>query len=303
MANRKRRSNAGSSRSVSHSVRTKNHPDLAQQRRFSSAESPPPHRTGSSRPHTRLVHPNDSNVFLSRHPSIRPNAQHRLSQRAHSISGAASTFKASIHNNPFLASRCRVLKSQTAHLKQRLEELITSIEELQPEQSAMDWAASAGTVVYVPYPVAKDNEAPKTSLPPPQIMDPAGSTFPDALQYFRKTNPFRFGNETKVSGTTGYRQAPVQSQPQLYRPTNSGLEGSTVTVEMATRSRTTTEPPRQAAWAGYSRNTSSFGKTGGQREPVTGDGTSRTIIPQTPVTGPSASHPRHAYVEDETPEA
>ena len=249
------------------------------------------------------MYPNDSNVFRRSHPSIRPNAQHRLSQRAHSISGTTSTFKASIHNNPFLASRCRILKSQTTHLKQRLEELITSIEELQPEQSAMDWAASAGTVVYVPYPVAKDNEAPKASLPPPQIKDPAGSTFPDALQYFRKMNPFRFGNETNVSGTTGYGQAPVQSQPQSYQPTNSGLEGSTITVEMAARSRTTMEPPRQAAWANYSGNTSSFGKTGGQREPMTGDGTSRTIIPQIPVTGPSASHPRHAYVEDETPEA
>jgi hypothetical protein len=138
------------------------------------------------------------------------------------------------------------LKSQTAHLKQRLEELITSIEELQPEQSAMDWAASASTIVYVPYPVAKDNEPPKTSLAPPQIKGPA-STFPDALQYFRKTNPFRFGNETNVSGTTGYGQAPVKSQPQSYQPTNSGLEGSTITVEMAARSRTTMEPPRQAA--------------------------------------------------------
>lgn len=249
------------------------------------------------------MYPNDSNVFRRSHPSIRPNAQHRLSQRAHSISGAASTFKASIHNNPFLASRCRVLKSQTAHLKQRLEELMTSIEELQPEQSAMDWAASAGTVVYVPYPVAKDNEPPKASLAPPRIQGPAGSTFPDALQYFRKTNPFRSRNETNVSRTTGYGQAPVQSQPQSYQPTNSGLEESTITAEMAARSRTTMEPPRQAAWANYSGNTSSFGKTGGQREPMTGDGTSRTIIPQIPVTGPSASHPRHAYVEDETLEA
>lgn len=231
-----------------------------QQRRFSPAESPPPHRTGSSHPHARSVYPNDSNVFPRSHPSIRPNAPHRLSQRAHSISGTASTFKASIHNDPFLASRCRVLKSQTAHLKQRLEELITSIEELQPEQSAMDWAASADTVVYVPYPVAKDNEAPNASPPPPQIKDPAGSTFPDALQYFRKTNHFRFGNETKVSGTTGYGRAPVQSQPQSYQPTNSGLEGSTITAEMATRPRTTMEQPRRAAWANYSGNISSFGK-------------------------------------------
>jgi hypothetical protein len=98
------------------------------------------------------------------------------------------------------------LKSQTAHLKQRLEDLITSIEELQPEQSAMDWAASAGTVVYVPYPVAKDNEALKASLAPPQIKGQAGSTFSDALQYFGKTNPFRPGNETNISGTTGLGQ-------------------------------------------------------------------------------------------------
>ena len=136
------------------------------------------------------MYPNNSNVFRrSRSSSIRLIAQHRLSQRAHSISRTASTFKASIHNNPFLANRCRVLKSQTAHLKQRLEELITSIEELQPEQSAMDWAATAGTVVYVPYPVVKDNEAPKASPVPPEIKGPVGSTFPNALQYFGKTNP------------------------------------------------------------------------------------------------------------------
>jgi hypothetical protein len=249
------------------------------------------------------VYPNDSNVFRRSHPSIRPNAQHRLSQCAHSISGTASTFKASIHNNPFFASRCRVLKSQTAHLKQRLEELITSIEELQPEQSAMDWAASAGTVVYVPYPVAKDNEAPKASLAPPEINGPAGSTLPNALQHFGKMNPFRFGNKTNISGTTGYEQALAQSQPQSYQPTNSGLEGSTITTEMAARSRTTIEPPPQAAWANYSENTFSFGKTAGQREPMMGDGTSRTIIPHIPVTEPSASQPRHACVEDETPEA
>jgi hypothetical protein len=259
------------------------------QRRFSPAELPPPHRTGSSRPHACSVYPNDSNVFRRSHPSIRPNAQHRLSQRAHSISGTVSTFKASIHSNPFLASRCRVLKSQTAHLKQRLEELFTSVEELQPEQSAMDWAASAGTVVYVPYPVTRDNEAPQASLASPQIKGQAGSTFLDALQYFGKTNPFRFGNEKDILGTTGHGRAPAQSQPQSYQPTNGGLEGSTITVEMAARSRTTMEPPRQAAWANYSGNTR--------------DVTSKTVIPQIPVTGPSASHPRHAYVEDETPEA
>jgi hypothetical protein len=195
------------------------------------------------------------------------------------------------------------LKSQTAHLKQRLEELIISIEELQPEQSAMDWATSAGTVVYVPYPVAKDNEAPKASLAPPEIKGPAGSTFPDALQYFGKTKPFRFGNETNVSGTTGYGEAPAQSQPQSYQPTNSCLQGSTITAEMAVRSRTIMEPPPQAVWANYSGNTSSFGNTGGQREPMTRVGTSRTIMPQIPMTGPSASQPRHAYVEDETLEA
>ena len=167
----------------------------------------------------------------------------------------------------------------------------------------MDWAASAGTVVYVPYPVAKGNEAPKASLAPLQIKGQAGSTFSDALQYFGKTNPFRFGNETNISGTIGHGQAPARSQPQSCQPTNSGLEGSTITVEMAAQSRTTIEPPRQAAWANYLGNTSSFGKTGGQRELTTRDGTSRTVIPQILVTGPSASHPRHAYVEDETPEA
>lgn len=167
----------------------------------------------------------------------------------------------------------------------------------------MDWAASAGTVVYVPYPVGKDNEAPKASLAPPEIKSPAGSTFPDALQYFGKTNPFRFGNETNVSGTTGYEQAPAQSQSQSYQPVNSGLQGSTITTEMAARLRTTMEPSPQAVWASCSGNTSSFGKTGGQREPMTGDGTSRTITPRIPVTGPPASQPRHAYVEDETTEA
>lgn len=305
MANRKRRSNASSGRLVSHSVPyRKPRSDLAQQRPFSLAKSPSPHRTSSSRPHARSMYPNDSDVFRRSRPSfIRPNAHYRLRQRVHSISRTASAFKASIHNSPFLASRCRILKSQTTHLKQRLEELITSIEELQPEQSAMDWAASAGMVVYVPYPVVKDNEGPKASLAPPEIKGLAGSTFPDALQYFGKTNPFHFGSETNVSGITGYGQTPTQSQPQLYQPTNSGLQGSTTTTEMAARLRTTMEPSPQAVWASYSGNTSSLGKTGGQRESMMGDGTGRTITPRIPVTGPPASQSKHAYVEDETTEA
>src|SRR5579871_592881 len=53
----------------------------------------------------------------------------------------------------------------------------------------MDWAASAGTVVYVPYLVAKDNEAPKASLGSQEIKSSAGSTSPDALQNFGKTKP------------------------------------------------------------------------------------------------------------------
>jgi hypothetical protein len=192
------------------------------------------------------------------------------------------------------------LKYQTTHLKQRLEELITSIEELQPEQSAMDWAASAGTVVYVLHPVAKDSEAPKASLAPPDIKGLAGSTFPDALQYLGKTNLFRFKNETNVSETTSYRQALAQSQPQSYQPTSSCLQGSTI---ITARSRTTMEPSSQAVWANYFGNTSSFGKSGGQRETMMGDGTSRAITPRIPLTGPSTSHPRHAYVEDEATEA
>jgi hypothetical protein len=302
MANRKRCSNAGSGRLVSHSAPYRKLPsDLTQQRRFSLAKSSSAHRTDSFRPHARSMYPN---VFRrSRPSSIRPNAQYRPSQRVHSLSRTASTFKASVHSSPFLASRCRTLKYQTTYLKQRLEELITSIEELQPEQSAMDWAASASTVIYVPYSVAKDNEAPKASLASPEIKGPAGSTFPDALQYSGKTSLFRFENETNVSGTTDHGEAQAQSQPQSYQPTNSSLRASTITTEMVARSRTTMEPSTQAVRANYFGDTSSFGKTGGQREPMMGDGTSRTITPRTPVTGPSASQPRHAYVEDEATEA
>jgi len=304
MANQKRRSNTSSDRFVSRSVPYRKPPsDLAQQRRFSLAKSSSPHRTGSSRPHARSMYPNNSNVFRrSRPSSIRPNGQYRPSQHVRSLSGTASPFKASVHNSPFLASRCRILKYQTTHLKQRLEELITSIEELQPEQSAMDWAASAGTVVYVPYPVAKDNEAPKASPVSPEIKGSAGSTFSDALQYFGKTTPFRFKNETNVSETASYRQAPAQSQPQSYQPTNSGLEESTITTETAARSQTTMKPSPQAVWANYFGNTS-FGKTGGQREPVMRDSTNSTVIPRILVMRPSASQPRHAYVEDEATEA
>ena len=119
-----------------------------------------PQRYRSYRPHSLIMRGNDSHIFKRRHSSSMPVP--RLLQRrprTQSIHRTATDFKASIHNNPYLTNRCRTLKSQTANLKQKLEELIASVDELQPDYWAMDWAASAGTVIYVPYPVASDNEA------------------------------------------------------------------------------------------------------------------------------------------------
>lgn len=69
-----------------------------------------------------------------------------------------------MHHNPYLATRCRTLKPQTVQLKRTLEKLPALVEELQPEHTAMDWAASAATVIHVPVHATRDDEPPRVDL-------------------------------------------------------------------------------------------------------------------------------------------
>jgi hypothetical protein len=255
---------------------------------LSPAESPPP-RHSSPLPHTHN-HARDGNYSHAfprrRSTSIRPNALFQRRPRAHSITGAAPAFKASIHNNPYLASRCRTLKSQIAHLKQKLEELMAVIEELQPEHSAMDWAASAGTIIYVPVRVTKDNEAPRASPAPPEVRGPEESTFPDVSQYFGKTDgAFGSGRATDVSVDMGGQQGLLQRD--VLQPTSRSWEAA---CEMGTAAQTgsAAEPPIQV-WTSPFVPTFSCGSLGGQpATATTGIGVDEAARPRNTDTAPPA---------------
>ena len=190
---------------------------MAQQKRLSPTEPPPPQTCRSPQPYARSAHTNDFNVFRQRRStSVGPTAPFPRRPCAHSSPGTVSSFKASIHSNPYLASRCRTLKSQTAYLKEKLEELIASVEELQPDQTAMDWAASAGTIIYVPVHVNRDNEAPQATPAHPEARGPEGSMFPNSLPHSKKTDSCLVGNAGGLSAGMSYRQ--TRPQPQLGQP-------------------------------------------------------------------------------------
>jgi hypothetical protein len=57
--------------------------------------------------------------------------------------------------HPGISHRHRVLKTESEYIKSKLEQLITLIDELQPDGESMDWAISPGTIMYVPVPRAE----------------------------------------------------------------------------------------------------------------------------------------------------
>lgn len=67
---------------------------------------------------------------------------------------------------------CRSLKSQIAQLKRTLEELSVSVEKLQPEHTAMNWAFPAGTVIYVPVRATRSDEPSRVDLAHPEVKGP-----------------------------------------------------------------------------------------------------------------------------------
>lgn len=106
-----------------------------------------------------------------------------------------------------------------AHLQHTIEDLSAVIDELQPEHSAMDWASTAGTVIYVPVRVNQENEAPRAAPAHPEVQGPEGSTFPDASPSFRGTdNAFGLGrtaNRPLFRGSGGAvpaKHIPAQQQ-------------------------------------------------------------------------------------------
>jgi hypothetical protein len=305
MAHRRRRINASYGRPVSQFIAAYDCSKLAQQKRLTSAESPPPqrHRSPLASIQPSATHSNKSNAFPHRRStSVRPSVLFQGRPRAHSITQTETVFKAAVHSNPYLASRCRTLKSQTGHLKQKLEELTASIEELQPEHSAMDWAASAGTIIYVPVRVTKDNEAPRASPALPEVKGPEGSTFPDASQYLRKPeNGLGLGRATVLSSDMDHEQ--TQAQPNVFQPACSGWNPAFGT-RVVPQSGSTTELAGQN-WTHPCASTYSLDHLGGRHMTATGMAISDARRPRNPETAPlpnQSGPPRHAYAEDERPE-
>lgn len=261
------------------------------------------HRPYLPHSQTHVTHANISNAFPRRHfPSIRSATTFQRCTRGHSVSGTTSAFKTSIHGNPFLASRCRALKLQTAHLKQKLEELMVVIEELQPEHSAMDWASSAGTILYVPVRVGKENEAPRASPALPEFQGPEGSTFPDASQYFEKTGS-AFGFERAAN-------RPLFSDCQVEQPLpntfqlSSRNRGPAYGIPVATQPALTMGPAGQGPRSPFALP-SSFGNVSAQPAMSVGMSIGEASRPWNTVAAPPADqfvHPRHAYVEHERQE-
>lgn len=87
-----------------------------------------------------------------------PTSQDGPRRRSHAQTHTPSSgiHRLNDNSNPGLSSRFRNLKQQSDVVKRELEDLISQIDELQPDAAAMDWSGSAGTIVYVPIPCAPD---------------------------------------------------------------------------------------------------------------------------------------------------
>lgn len=87
--------------------------------------------------------------------------------------------RANDNSNPGLSSRLRNLKQQSDIVKRELADLISQIDDLQPDAAAMDWAGSAGTIVYVPIACARDG-----SFQHAQIRSISDEQYPSAAASF-----------------------------------------------------------------------------------------------------------------------
>jgi hypothetical protein len=124
----------------------------------------------------------------------------------------------------------------------------------------MDWAASAGTIIYVPVRVTRDNEAPRASPALPEVKGPDGSFFPDASQYYRKPeNGPGLGRAAELSWDVDHQQ--THPQPNVFQPTSGGWNPAFGTT-VASQPGSTTEPAGQS-WTNPCASTYSFDNLGG----------------------------------------
>jgi hypothetical protein len=137
-----------------------------------------------------------NNYHINSDPS--PQRQRRQSftpqpSRTQSHSSSAGVRKKSLkdNSNPTLNSKIRDMKQISDVVKEHLEELIREIDELQPDKEAMDWSASAGTIVYVPVTRAEDG-----SFLHPQVRSVRKGVYPNVAE------GFAVGGETET-GTAG----------------------------------------------------------------------------------------------------
>lgn len=83
------------------------------------------------------------------------------------------------NSNAGLSARFRSLKQRSDVVKRELEDLISQIDELQPDAAAMDWSGSAGTIVYVPIPCAPDG-----SFQHAQVRSMSPGEYPNGVAAF-----------------------------------------------------------------------------------------------------------------------
>jgi hypothetical protein len=114
-----------------------------------------PGRNGFQRAQTYDQSPNN---HLRPPRPFGPTSQDGPRRRSHAQTHTPSSgiHRPNDNSNPGLSSRFRHLKQQSDVVKRELEDLISQIDELQPDAAAMDWSGSAGTIVYVPITCARD---------------------------------------------------------------------------------------------------------------------------------------------------
>jgi hypothetical protein len=133
---------------------------------------------------------------------------------------------ARVHKNALLANHCRDLKKQALVIAAKFEELMKSIEAVQPPEETMDWVPTPATVIYVHSPCNDSNcKSSKWKAP---SMGPEGTQprvqvppFPPPPRTCRTEGPCcRESPESGVQSDRKYGQA--QKEPEPYWPKPQG---------------------------------------------------------------------------------
>jgi hypothetical protein len=175
------------------------------------------------------------------------------------------------NSNPGLSSRFRNLKQQSNLVKQELEALISQIDDLQPDAAAMDWAGSAGTIVYVPITRAADG-----SFQHAQMISVSSGEYPNGAATFRYAETVNTGaNDLNRPNT------PVAFTP--YAESMRERISSSTTIPPASRSSTVVQAESlpvggNIAMPALGRTTASTVRDSTVRSPLGPDGVIRCAI-------------------------